>query len=390
MHRVLWLLFFLIVTLVHAGPPWPRDTSWKREVTIGSQLWLVKAYLNPLTYNTILEIWDPDDLEPVPFFRKQLNNQYLYKYSETAVKAALGDRPSISFAPRNAGAVPIHNLYLSAGSPKETIHVLEPAAFGTVATIDVSPRLPGGLALSPDTGTLYATLWRSTTTNPPLPAQIAIIDTATNIITNRITLTSDMLPSRPVVSPDNKLLFFADPAEGLVVVDLGTRAVIDKIPASRAGGSNNQFHTLALCPDGEQLYLVDSFGIAVLDTRTRTFTARILISLPNREIAPAILPNGSRFYVVERRTVQGGLAVSLVAFDTSTLAEVARVDLPSTFDPHTVGVTPDGLQLAMDGLLRPTGAPASAVVMVVDLVTHLVKTITDSEPYIGAFGFLIR
>jgi DNA-binding beta-propeller fold protein YncE len=247
------------------------------------------------------------------------------------------------------------------------------------------------MARSPVGERIYATLWRSTTTTPPLPAQIAIINTETNQIEDRITLTGDMLPSAPAISPDAQLLYFADESQGLVVVDLAGKSILERIPAARAGNPNNQFTSLALSPDGLILCLTDSAGVALLDTRTRTFIARINLTLMKRSIPPVFHPNGSLFYLVDRRTVSGSTAVSLVSYNTSDLSEAARVTLPATFDPYNAIVTPHGASLALDGLLRPAGQPARGVLLMVDLVRNRLTSTNESvEPTVGALGVVVR
>jgi hypothetical protein len=282
-------------------------------------------------------------------------------------------------------------LYESDPSGRAGIQVRDPDTLRPVASIDTEPRLIGGMARSPVGERLYATLWRSTTTTPPLPAQIAVIDTNANRIEDRITLTGDMLPSAPVISPDGQLLYFADESQGLVVVDLAGKSILERIPAARAGNANNQFFSLALSPDGLILCLTDSAGVALLDTRTRTFIARINLTLMKRSIPPVFHPNGSLFYLVDRRTVSGSTAVSLVSYNTSDLTEAARVTLPSTFDPYNAIVTPHGASLALDGFLRPAGQTARGVLLMVDLVRNRLTSTDESVgPSVGALGVVVR
>jgi DNA-binding beta-propeller fold protein YncE len=286
-------------------------------------------------------------------------------------------------------------IYLSDDSVNR-IEVLDPETFRPVANIEMNPRLIGGMAFSPGGERLYATLWRSTTATPPLPGQVAIVDTATNRIVDRITLTPDSLPSDPAASPDGKFLFFADPAQigqdsNLLIVDLANKTVAEKIPASVASAFSNRFYSLALSPDGGLICVTDEFGVALLDTRTRTFVGRVNISLPNRQMPPVFHPDGSKVYVIERRFVSGALAVWLVAIDTASLTEVGRVTLPGLFDPRNLVITPDGLNLAMDGFLRPTGQPAKAVFILVDAATNAVlATREPAEPTVGALGVILR
>ena len=282
-------------------------------------------------------------------------------------------------------------LYVSDHSARTSIEVLDPKTFATVASLDLDPRLIGGMAFSPSGERLYATLWSSASATPRLPAQIAIVDTTANRILERITLGADTLPSKPVISTDGKLLYFADRLEGLVVVDLESRTVIERIPAARAGGVNNQFTSLGISPDGGLICLTDSAGVGILDTRTRTFVARINISLPNREIVPVFNATGTQFYLIERRSVPGGLAVSLVGFDTSEVRETSRTALPSTFDPHELVMTPDGLSLAIDGFLRAPNQPVKVGFIVVDATRNVVVSINDAvQPLVGALGVMRR
>lgn len=282
-------------------------------------------------------------------------------------------------------------LYVSDNSGRASIVVRHPDTLESVARIETEPRLIGGMARSPVAERLYATLWRSTTTTPPLPAQIAVVNTGTNQIVDRIPLTGDMLPSDPAVSRDGKLLYFADENAGLVTIDLEGRSILDTIPAARAGAATNRFSTLALSPDGLIMCLTDSAGVALLDTRTRTFIARINLTLSNRAIPPVFHPNGSLFYLIDRRTVSGATVISLVSFHTSDLTEAARVTLPSTFDPSNAVITTHGASLALDGFLRPAGQAAKGALLIVDTVTNqLVQTNEAVEPTVGALGVIAR
>jgi len=282
-------------------------------------------------------------------------------------------------------------IYMPSTGGNNSIEIFDPETFQGVTSINVEPHLFGGTVFSSEGSRLYATLWRSTTTTPPVPARILVVDTERNQVLNRITLTGDMLPSAPVVSKDDKLLFFADPAQGLIVVDLDAGAILDRIPASRAGAATNQFTTLSMSPDGALICLTDSAGIALLDTRTRTFIARINMTLPNRSIAPVFDPTGSLIYVIDRRTVSGAPDISLVSYDTSELLERSRTTLPSTLDPYHLAMTPDGLTLAMDGFLRVANQPAKGVLIMVDTTTNRVVLTNDSIPSsVGALGMMVR
>jgi DNA-binding beta-propeller fold protein YncE len=301
--------------------------------------------------------------------------------------------PPELFSPRAvaaAGATP-RWLYVSDNSGRATIVVRHPDTRETVARIETEPRLIGGVVRSPVAERLYATLWRSTTETPPLPAQIAVVNTETNQIVDRIPLTGDMLPSDPAVSKDGKLLYFADETAGLITVDLDRRSILDTIPAARAGAANNRFYTLAVSPDGLLMCLTDSAGVALLDTRTRTFIARINLTLVNRAIPPVFHPNGSLFYLVDRRTVSGATVLSLVAFNTADLTEAARVTLPSTFDPSNAVITTHGASLFLDGFLRPAGQAARGVLITVDTVSNqVVRTNEAVQPTVGALGVIAR
>jgi hypothetical protein len=148
---------------------------------------------------------------------------------------------------------------------------------------------------------------------------------------------------------------------------------------------------LALSPDGLLICLTDSAGVALLDTRTRTFIARINLTLANRAMRPVFHPNGSLFYLVDRRTVSGAPVISLVSFKTPDLTEAARVTLPSTFDPSNAVITTHGASLALDGFLRPAGQPAKAAFLLVDTVSNqLVETNDTIEATVGALGVVAR
>lgn len=286
---------------------------------------------------------------------------------------------------------PVRWVYVATEGGSNSLDILHPVTFALAGSIPVEPHLFGGIAFSPRRDRLYVTLWRSTTATPPIPAQIAVIDTEKNQLVRRIALTPEMLPSAPVVSKDGRLLYFADGAEGLVVVDLDAGSILERIPASRAGGTNNRFAAVSMSPDGALICVTDAFGFATLDTRTHTFTARVNITLPNRSIAPVFDPTGSILYLIDRRTVSGALAVSLVAFDTAELTEVSRVALPSTFDPSHLLMMPDGLTLVMSGFIRDANQPAKGGFLAVDATTNrVIVNDVSTEPNVGPLGVIVR
>src|SRR4051794_25691170 len=198
-------VLMLIVLLASAAVPgdsqpvdveaWVNPYKWTRGFLVqhGRIHQIARAYLNG-DKNTVVELWNPTT--GVRVDRRVLPDKYSYKQAEQALEQVYDDR-SIDFFQRSAAATIPRNVFLASDSPTETIQVYDSSLSTTVASIDVSPRLPGGLALSDDGKRLYATLWRSTTATPPLAAQIAILNTATNQIVDRITLTADMLPSKP-------------------------------------------------------------------------------------------------------------------------------------------------------------------------------------------------
>lgn len=166
----------------------------------------------------------------------------------------------------------------------------------------------------------------------------------------RPALAGNRAPLDLIFSPDGKLAYLAEAAEGTIaVIDVPTRWVLRRMPT---GGE--QPAGLCLTPDGRELLVANSYSgnVAILDAATGN--RRGLVRIPGQPYGVAVAPDGKRAFV-----------------SVSQLDEVAVVDLASgsVTERIKVGRRPHALQVAPGGQTLAVANLAGGTLSVVDLET---------------------
>ena len=179
-----------------------------------------------------------------------------------------------------------------------------------IATIPVSGA-PSAVALSPDGGHAYVA--------NPTSATIAVIDTATNAVIDTIGPAFGLQVAQQLVMHPDGTKLYVNSVGAIIVVDVGTKAVVSIIPSGWAG-------QLTMHPDGSRLYLAsggDSNGnpdpkIIMIDTATNAVIGSIKVE---DVYHVAVSPDGTRLYVT------GHTGDTMWAIDTATHAVVSTIAL---------------------------------------------------------------
>ena len=166
----------------------------------------------------------------------------------------------------------------------------------------------------------------------------------------RPALAGNRAPLDLIFSPDGKLAYLAEAAEGTVaVIDVPSRRVLRRIPT---GGE--QPTGLCLTPDGRELLIANSYSGQVAILNAATGARRTLVPIPGQPFGVAVAPDGKRAYV-----------------SVSQLDEVAVVELSSgsVTSRIPVGRRPRALQLTADGRTLAVANMAGGTLSVIDTET---------------------
>ena len=212
----------------------------------------------------------------------------------------------------------VYALYEGSVGFPPSVLVIDPITNTPVTTIINVGVAPLGMAISPDSKTLYVA--------DQLHA-VFTIDTATNTITGSIPVATGF-PDSLAVTPDGKRLYVGlEVANAVAVIDTTTNTVVGS-PISIGTGP----FRMAITPDGTQLYVAGSSQTVAISTATNTVTAHI--PFDGIDFRLAITPDGSQVYV---SGLTGG-SVGVIATATNTLTTTIPV---GTF-PTGIAATPDG------------------------------------------------
>lgn len=163
----------------------------------------------------------------------------------------------------------------------------------------------------------------------------------------RPALSGNRAPVDLIFSPDGKLAYLAETAEGTIaVIDVPARRVLRRIST---GGEEPT--GLGLTPDGRKLLVANSYSGTVAMLNTETGAQDTLLRVPGQPYGIAVAPDGKRAYV-----------------SVSQLDEVAVVDLPggNISARISVGRRPRALQLTPDGQTLAVANMAGGTLSVVD------------------------
>lgn len=286
--------------------------------------------------------------------RSFFNNKFLITLSGLEQKISGTGRNALSFV-----SMPTDNrMYvaaMSAAGARPAVDVVDTKAKRVVASIPMEDRLFAGVEVAPDGQRVYALMWQTALAPNPGPAFIAYINTQTNAVVDRFTLTDYTEPQTPVISPDSRYLYFA--ARGtdgmrIRVADLQTKTIVATLPA--AVPATVEPRAVELSPDGVLLCAASQQGPLCYDVRTRTYIGRVAVSLPNSSLRPVFHPAGHRMYLLGRGTLNGALSIFVSVIDTATLTEITRIPIttppPNDFRDSLarLSISPDGLTLVLD------------------------------------------
>ncbi|MGW9567894.1 putative Ig domain-containing protein [Prescottella equi] len=245
---------------------------------------------------------------------------------------------------------------------------LTPAAHALAVTTTIS--LDGGVravAIAPDGSRVYAadrTIWST--------ASVAVIDTGTNRVTDKIPLGYDRVPIDMAVTPDGSRAYVLTEFGGgsnrggpeVSVIDTSTKAVTATFPVSKSPAR------IAIAPDGQRVYITHHDGrtvydpgmVSVIDTTTNAVTATVRVS--QYPVGVTVTPDGSRVYVTNRGVdgiVEYGETVSVIDTVTNTVTATVKVGK----QPYAVAITPNGAHAYVANRL-------SGTVSVIDTATNAV------------------
>jgi len=217
----------------------------------------------------------------------------------------------------------------------QTLYVANTGQYG-VLSVNVATRAettiqvgayPQDVAVSPSGATVYATLTGGDT-GPGGSNQVAVIDTATNTLTGKITVGS--APRQIVLSTDGSRAYVSTD-QGIYVIDTATNQVagVVKAPTDVQG--------LALSPDGSTLYATAPDEDEVLQILTRNLHVGRPYKAGAEPWSVGVSTDGTKLYVADTNSN------SVAVIDTQNGHTLANVTVGSL--PTAIGVTPDGSEV---------------------------------------------
>lgn len=217
------------------------------------------------------------------------------------------------------------NAYV-VGPVTDEITVIDTQTDQIVTTISLGN--PTTIIVSPDNSTVYV----GTEEDLPNPPRVAIIDTATNTITNTIDFTATI--SFFSINPEGTLVYVSDSMNSFIsVVDTTTEMIVSTIPLPGVPRST------VFTPDGTRAYVQVAVAmaddiVAVIDVATEA----IIDTIPVGNIAGGVMvitPDGNKIYLANTLAPESVLVISTVS---NTVIDT----IPFTTDPIGLAVTPDG------------------------------------------------
>ncbi|HTP45431.1 MAG TPA: choice-of-anchor Q domain-containing protein [Casimicrobiaceae bacterium] len=204
-----------------------------------------------------------------------------------------------------------------------TVSVLDASTNGVIATVPVGAG-PQGLAVNPSGTRVYVASFTAGT--------VSVIDGGTNAVITAIPVAAAV---DVVVNQAGTRLYVADGA-GVAIVDTATNLVTGSIPK----GALSSFATIAISKDDTRLYAWSSgtASVAVIDISTSSIVATIPIASAFANDGIAVDPSGAPVY-----QSNGG---SVAEIDPATNSVVHTVPLGTVGSGvNGVAVTPDGEQV---------------------------------------------
>jgi YVTN family beta-propeller protein len=261
------------------------------------------------------------------------------------------------------------------------VSVIDTATGVVSATIPVggSPGKggsPGAVAITPDGKHAYVTNANWGNSPAPLPGTVSVIDTATGVVSARITVGGP--PGAVAITPDGTRAYVAnmnieDDQTGTVsVIDTATGVVSATIPVGQLPLGPPD---VAITPDGKHVYVHDGFfgqTVSVITTATGKVSATIPVGIGHGGVA--ITPDGKDAYVAN------GNDGTVSVIDTATGVVSATIPVGSASSPlgtapGGVAITPGGKRAyAISGTRRETdGTVTDGTVSVITTATGKVS-----------------
>jgi len=191
---------------------------------------------------------------------------------------------------------------------------------------------PTNLTVTPD----GSQLWVADTgpqTGPSSPADIKVIDTATDTVTATLPLRA--APAEIAFSPDGSTAYVTTSA-GLVTYSTAT----DRVTGFVRGLGDP--HGIVVSPDGSTLYVTSTLGNQVDAISTKTDRVTGTIAVGDLPWGLALSSDGSTLYVANPDSD----SVSVISTSSDTVTDT----IPLTGGPDTLALTPDGSELWVGGL----------------------------------------
>ncbi|AEV71714.1 YVTN family beta-propeller repeat protein [Mycolicibacterium rhodesiae NBB3] len=230
---------------------------------------------------------------------------------------AVGDAPAgVAVSPDSA------TVYVT-NSGNDTVSVIDAATNTVTATIDVGDT-PFGLAVSPDGAAVYV--------SNSADGTVSVIDTASNTVTATVAVGTNA--GQLVVSSDGARVYVANTAEDTVyVIDTESNAVLSTFATGDAPGG------MALSADGATLYVANNLAgtVSVIDT----VTGGLIDTVDVGDFPTMLLlsPDGSLLYVAD----DAGFVDTVSVIDTATNTYVDVIE--GAPDPLGLAISPNGTYL---------------------------------------------
>jgi YVTN family beta-propeller protein len=194
----------------------------------------------------------------------------------------------------------------------------KPVPNGTVTV----GKEPGGLAISPDSRTVYVANMRS--------GEVSFVDVAKRRVGDHVHL--PVPPRYVAVSPNGRRLYvsmYRDDYSGsaVAVIDVKAKKIIRAVPTGQRP------YALAVAPDGRiWVPIHDASRMEVIDDNSLKVVATVIV--PKNPHGVAFSPDGKFAYTPDHESGK----VSII--DTLAAKPIAAIDVGK--DPHALAVSPDG------------------------------------------------
>ncbi|MFI5364660.1 MAG: cytochrome D1 domain-containing protein [Candidatus Binatia bacterium] len=277
--------------------------------------------------------------------------------------------------PEDAAATPDGKFVYVVERNRRTIDVIDTGSNRVTATVPPldepdDRRFPVAVTVSADGSFAFASYADSLGDN----GFVAIIDTATHAVVERIAFSADDVgeataPSRLAVAPDNTALYVVLSGTKVATINLTSRQVTASLRISD-GGDLGSIGDIAVSADGRWLQAAVSEGgeecgqLTLIDTATNATAFSIIYSCYGVVNAITVTPDGRLVYINKGEPDTGSQTVSVV--DTQSRQLIGEI----TVEPYGEG----GIALTPDARSVYVAQSASNSVARIDTATLAVAT----------------